>query len=203
MTGDNPEKAKLLEKWARVKERLRAEVGEDIFSSWFARMELDGVEGDTVRLSVPTRFLRSWIMSHYAEKVLACWQAEDPNITKIDITVRSAATRLAVPAPAKQPDPVREIREIRVDGHDLRGSSAPVSAAHEALGGSPLDPRLTFDGFVVGRSNTLAHAAAKQVAIARRGDSVVFNPLYVHAGVGLGKTHLLQSVTWTGNGHSD
>ena len=60
----------------------------------------------------------------------------------------------------------------------------PVSTGHDALGGSPLDPRLTFDTFVVGRSNTLAHAAAKQVAAARRGDPVMFNPLYIHAGVG-------------------
>jgi chromosomal replication initiator protein len=52
---------------------------------------------------------------------------------------------------------------------------------------------------VVGRSNTLAHAAAQQVAQGRRGDAVMFNPLYVHAGVGLGKTHLLQSIAWTGN----
>ena len=70
---------------------------------------------------------------------------------------------------------------------------------HEALGGSPLDPRLTFDSFIVGRSNTLAHAAARQVAQGRRGDVVMFNPLYIHAGVGLGKTHLLQSLAWAGN----
>ncbi len=74
-----------------------------------------------------------------------------------------------------------------------------MPAGHEALGGSPLDPRLTFDSFVVGRSNTLAHAAAKQVAIAKRSDPVMFNPLYIHAGVGLGKTHLLQAITWAGN----
>ena len=60
-------------------------------------------------------------------------------------------------------------------------------------------PRLTFETFVVGRSNTLAHAAAKQVAAAKRGDAVMFNPLYIHAGVGLGKTHLLQAITWAGN----
>ena len=80
-----------------------------------------------------------------------------------------------------------------------RGPTAPASAAHDALGGSPLDPRLTFDSFVVGRSNTLAHAAARQVAQGRRGDSVMFNPLFIHAGVGLGKTHLLQSLAWAGN----
>src|SRR5262249_12435094 len=64
-----------LDGWTRVKDRLRAEVGDDVYASWFARMELDGSEGDTVKLSVPTRFLKSWIQSHYAERVLACWQA--------------------------------------------------------------------------------------------------------------------------------
>ena len=63
------------ENWSKVQQRLRAEVGEDIYSSWFARMDLETVQDGTVRLSVPTRFLKSWIQSHYAERVLACWQA--------------------------------------------------------------------------------------------------------------------------------
>ena len=87
----------------------------------------------------------------------------------------------------------------RLDIGELRAAYAPVSSGHDALGGSPLDLRLTFESFVIGRSNTLAHAAAKQVAAARRGEPVMFNPLYIHAGVGLGKTHLLQATTWAGN----
>jgi len=63
------------ENWLRVKERLRADVGDDVYSSWFARMDLEAIEEGAVRLSVPTRFLKSWIQSHYAERVLACWQA--------------------------------------------------------------------------------------------------------------------------------
>src|SRR5437588_12195274 len=78
-----------LERWSRVKQRLRAEVGDDIFSSWFARMDLDGVEEDVVRLSVPTRFLKSWIQAHYSERVLACWKAELPILRRIDLTVRA------------------------------------------------------------------------------------------------------------------
>ena len=82
-------------------------------------------------------------------------------------------------------------------------ATATASVAHDQLGGSPLDPRLTFANFSVGRSNTLAHAAALQVAEGRRGEPVLFNPLYIHAGVGLGKTHLLQAVTWAGNSGSE
>ena len=73
---------------------------------------------------------------------------------------------------------------------------AAVLSRQEDIGGSPLDPRLTFETFVTGRTNSLAYAAARQVADGRRGDPVMFNPLYIHAGVGLGKTHLLQAVTW-------
>ena len=71
--------------------------------------------------------------------------------------------------------------------------------AHHELGGSALDYRLTFARFAIGRSNNLAHAAARQIADGRRGDPVMFNPLYIHAGVGLGKTHLLQAITLAGN----
>jgi chromosomal replication initiator protein len=187
--------------WLRVKDRLRAEVGEDIFSSWFARMELDGITDDTVKLSVPTRFLKSWIQSHYAEKLLACWQADHAAVARIELTMRSSVIRHLAPKPKPPEAPAHpsNFSDIKSGSGTLRGPTAPASAAHDALGGSPLDPRLTFDSFVVGRSNTLAHAAARQVAQGRRGDSVMFNPLFIHAGVGLGKTHLLQSLAWAGN----
>ena len=191
------------ERWQRVKNRLRSELGDDGVTSWVARMELDAVEKGAVRLSVPTRFLRNWIQSHYSEKVLSNWQAEDSSIMRLELSVRSAAMRpVAVkPRSAETAMPVREPHEGLVNGGDARANgSVPFMSVHEALGGSPLDPRLSFDTFIVGRSNTLAHAAARQVAASRRGDQLMFNPLYIHAGVGLGKTHLLQAVTWTGNG---
>jgi chromosomal replication initiator protein len=185
------------ERWTRVKGRLRTEVGEDVYSSWFARMDLDGLDTGTVRLSVPTRFLKSWIQSHYAERVLACWQAENNEVTRIELTVRSAVLRSATTKP-------KELNGLNGHAHRLNGLEGRVmtasdAGAHEALGGSPLDGRLTFDSFLVGRSNTLAHAAARQVAGAKRSDPVMFNPLYIHSGVGLGKTHLLQAITWAGN----
>ena len=188
------------DRWSRVKGRLRSSVGEDVYSSWFARMDLERIGGESVHLSVPTRFLKSWIQAHYADRVLSCWQAEMPDIHRIDLTVR---TPVRVPAAVKD---AKATIEERLTEHDHRGhhelravATVPVSTSHDALGGSPLDPRLTFATFVGGRSNTLALAAARQVAEGRRGDNVMFNPLYIHAGVGLGKTHLLQAVTWAGN----
>jgi chromosomal replication initiator protein len=188
--------------WQRVKDRLRFELGDDVFTSWFTRMELEDVDKGAVRLSVPTRFLRNWIQSHYSEKVLTNWQAEEPAITRLELTVRSAAIRPLPPKP-KSPELAiapREARDIHVNGVEAR-AMVPLMSMHEALGGSPLDPRLTFETFIVGRSNTLAHAAARQVATSRRGDQLMFNPLYIHAGVGLGKTHLLQAIAWAGSGN--
>src|SRR5918992_247853 len=62
--------------WSRVKGRLRSNVGEDVYSSWFARMDLESVSDGAAHMSVPTRFLKSWIQSHYADRVLSCWQAD-------------------------------------------------------------------------------------------------------------------------------
>jgi chromosomal replication initiator protein len=191
--------------WQRVKLRLRALLGEEVFASWFGSMGPEAIEGGTIRLSVPTRFLKSWVQSHYAEKLLACWAAELPTVRRIEIVVRTPVLRDAT-IKAKAAEPAETIRETKNGGAeraDTRAAMVPAQAAHEALGGSPLDPRLTFDSFVVGRSNTLAHAAGKQVALARRGEAVMFNPIYIHAGVGLGKTHLLQSIAWAGNAGSD
>jgi chromosomal replication initiator protein len=186
--------------WTRVRSRLRTEVGDDVYTSWFARVDLEGIDDGTVRLSVPTRFLKSWIQSHYVERVLACWQVEDAKVGRIELIVRSAVVRSAI-APKLKAEVAAGVGDggNRFNANNGRPMSVGDPGVHEALGGSPLDARLTFESFVVGRSNTLAHAAAKQVSAARRNDPVMFNPLYIHAGVGLGKTHLLQAITWSGN----
>ena len=191
------------ERWGRVKQRLRAEVGDDVFSSWFTRMDLDAAEGEVVRLSVPTRFLKSWIQAHYIERVLTCWRAEEPALRRVELAVRTAVIRTNTRV---KPERTGEADRVTPSGNgersEPRAANAPTPAASDALGGSPLDARLTFDAFLVGRSNSLAHAAAKQVAGARCGEPVMFNPLYIHAGVGLGKTHLLQAIAWAG-GHGN
>jgi chromosomal replication initiator protein len=189
------------ERWSRVKALLHAELGDDVFSSWFVRMELESVGEHAAFFSVPTRFLKSWLQSHYMDRVLAYWQAEDHQIHKVEMSVRSAMVR-TLPPEVQSSNPIA--RPLNGDVVARNGDSARIapgllSGRHDALGGSPLDLRLTFETFVVGRSNTLVHAAGKQVAEALRGDPVMFNPLYIHAGVGLGKTHMLQAITWAGN----
>jgi chromosomal replication initiator protein len=182
------------ETWTRVKRRLRAELGEDVYTSWFARLELDGVSDGVANLTVPTRFLKSWIEAHYIDRVLTTYRAEDSGIERLSVTVRgsaardpAAASRRAGEMPARS-DAARE----RQPAAAITVAPAEERAEGE-LGGAPLDGRLTFSSFIVGRSNALAHAAADRVARHTEGGAL-YNPLFLHAGVGLGKTHLLHAV---------
>jgi chromosomal replication initiator protein len=166
--------------WDRVRRRLRAELGEDVFSSWFARVELEGVVAGVVRLSVPTVFLKGWIKSHYGERLMGLWLQEDETIRRVDV-VRRTALRMI-------PDEPAAVAVARL---------APPPAAElsgDRFAGSPLDPRLTFESFCEGRSNDVAYRAARAVAGAPEGSAPAYNPLFLHAGVGLGKTHLLQAI---------
>lgn len=186
-------------RWDRVRRRLRAEVGEDVYSSWFARMEIEDCGAESVRLSVPTRFLRNWIQSHYAERLVTLWRGEKPAVKKIDLVVRSSVSRagfanIAMNAPAKPAVIARANGAPRLPF----ASSGALSMRADKAGSSPLDARFTFGTFLVGRSNALAHAAARQVVEAEPGTVARFNPLYIYASVGLGKTHLLQAIAWAG-----
>ncbi len=187
----------LILSWDRICRQLRAEIGEDVYSSWFTSIALEAFAGESIRMSVPTRFLRNWIHSHYGEKLLTLWRAEIAEVRKIDLVVRSTLTRvgdeMAKPLsgngapPPDRPGPGRPPFHV-----------GAISAARVGNSGSPLDSRLTFATFLVGRSNALAHAAARQVAESESGSAARFNPLYIHSAVGLGKTHLLQAIAWAG-----
>ena len=189
--------------WARVKRRLRAEVGEDVFTSWLARLELDRVRGGSAVLSVPTRFLKSWIEAHYLDRILATFRAEVPVLSGVSVTVRGA---FRDPAGRRSPVPPRPPRQPLESGEpagplepNARAAAAAAPAApapreerNGEIASAPLDTRLTFDTFVVGPSNALAQAAAERIS-RHEGGTPLYNPLFLQAGVGLGKTHLLHA----------
>jgi chromosomal replication initiator protein len=183
------------EVWSRVKRRLRAELGEDVFASWFGRLELEAIVDGCAKLTVPTRFLKSWIESHYADRVLATYRSEAPTVERISVSMRGSPVRDAL---AKRPDPARPCatQGAQPGAGDLRLAGAPErpreDRTEQDLNGAPLDARLTFASFMQGQSNALAHAAAERIA--RHQGQALYNPLYLHAGVGLGKTHLLHAI---------
>ena len=193
--------------WDRICRRLRAELGEEVFTSWFGRLELDCIVNGVAQLSVPTKFLKSWIQSHYLDRMLAVIGAEAGDIKALAIGIRSSSRQ-----PVGRPQAfegvlgapvVLDERVVRFDGAQVVAGSnngsertkTPVRDTDaDPFNGSPLDRRMSFETFHVGRSNQLAHAAAQSIASAGTDEPLIYNPLYIHAAVGLGKTHLLQAV---------
>lgn len=206
------------EAWANIARRLRAELGEARFSSWFARLELDDLRDSTAHLSVPTRFLKSWIQAQFVDRLLAAVACEFPSVKHIVIEVRSSSRPLNMRGPrasdsAASPVSDTTPRPFETAGAKLAagleesrhgGVGATADKQHKGasrdgldadpLAGSPLDKRLSFSTFLVGRSNQLAYAAAQTVASAAPNEPLHYNPLYIHSAVGLGKTHLLQAI---------
>jgi chromosomal replication initiator protein len=189
----------------RVKAQLKARLGQDVYSSWFGRMKVAEASRGLVRLSVPTAFLRQWINSHYVDLISELWKQGDPSTLKLEIVVRSA-TRAAIQPPVQETAPARTPQRTvtgSAPAAPMQGrDTAPKPAARlsgsdtygkQAVLGSPLDARYTFDSFVEGPSNRVAFAAARAVAESSA-NALRFNPLFLHASVGLGKTHLLQAI---------
>ncbi|MGD9670939.1 MAG: chromosomal replication initiator protein DnaA [Hyphomicrobiaceae bacterium] len=189
---------------------LRAQLGEDIFTSWFNAMEFESFDGSTVQVSVPVKFLRNWIQSHYEDALLACCKAEFKGAERIEVLLRQPGGG-AGKTPAAHAHAAQRDNEATggAKGQAPEGPRVLSAAAMQAIlppaqgrtqvggfEGSPLDPRYTFDTFVVGSSNRLAHAGATQVAETVLTSSPAFNPLYIHSSVGLGKTHLLHAIAW-------
>lgn len=181
--------------WSRARKRLWAVVGEDIFQSWFARMEMEEVAEDVAHLSVPTRFLCSWIMSNYQERILTAISAENPDITRLHLTVRVNGQ----PRPRLNPPAGDEVTEMPVRT-PMRQATPVTARAGDALSGSALDPKMTFETFVPGHGNEMAVAVARQVAQAAMHNTAAFNPVYIHSSVGLGKSHLLNAIAWAAGG---
>ncbi len=154
--------------WARVRGRLRAEFGEATFRSWLKPLTLAGRRGRDLRVAVPSRFMRDWVATHYADRITALWSSECPEIRSVEVIVdardaaecrrRSALDDALIETPvagdaSPAATPCRSVANANLAEAD---GLAEVSAT--------LDPRLTFDNFVVGKSNELAHAAALRVA---------------------------------------
>lgn len=180
--------------WARVRGRLRAEFGEATFRSWLKPLTLAGRRGQDLRVAVPSRFMRDWVATHYADRIKALWTSECPEIRSVEVIVDTnggtpAADSTDIDDAAIDNTGGSSPEDLKLDQESL----AVTIADSDGLAGvsATLDPRLTFDNFVVGKSNELAHAAALRVA---ESDVVPFNPLFLYGGVGLGKTHLMHAI---------
>lgn len=187
--------------WDRIREKLKVRLGKDVFNSWFGRLKIYSVEGGVASHSVPTAFLKSWILSKYRDVLLELWQEEDKAVLRVDVAIRKPNVQ---PLASREAEQKSEANRKQSSGsqNPMLPSVGYVSRAGKnrplentaGFTGSPLDKKHTFENFIEGASNRMVHAAARTIA-----DDITashFNPLIIHAGVGLGKTHLLQAIAW-------
>jgi len=164
---------------AVLKSQLHKEFGDTIFKSWIAPLEFVGFQAGVLTLSVPSRLIRDWVKSHYADRIRSLWLKDFGSINRVDIIIAAAKAPVATVEAFEKPVIANE-------------NAAPAAKAEApALPVSPLDPRCTFENFVTGKPNELAYAAARKIA---ESEEVAFNPLFLTGGVGLGKTHLMHAI---------
>ena len=157
--------------WNDIRSQLRGEFGERTFLSWLDPLQLAGFEEGEIVLALPTHFTCEWVRNNFLERLRGLWTAALPQVRGVRLIVRAARAatspvRIAPAQPETLPPPA-----------DTSG----------------LEPRLRFDGFIVGKSNEVAYGSARALA---EGGPVNFNPLFLHGGTGLGKTHLMHAIGW-------
>ena len=159
--------------WTKLKISLKKSIGENNFNNWLSPINFSYVDEDVAVFTVPTNFLGNYVSQNWGELITGQISSESDKINRIRFEV----------------DP--DLNNFRETQPSL---PAHISIQKEnELAGAQLDKRFTFDAFVVGKPNELAHAAARRVA---EGGDVSFNPLFLYGGVGLGKTHLMHAIAW-------
>ena len=167
--------------WGQVRERLLVEIGQNHYRNWIEPLELSGLEAGVATFIVPTNFVGNWVQRNYGDRIMRHMSAFEP-VSRLEFSVAPTA-RMST-----------RVQPVDVAADDVAVAAGAVHRDEtEELPGAPLDPRYTFDSFVVGKPNQLAHAAARRVA---EGGKVTFNPLFLYGGVGLGKTHLMHAIAW-------
>jgi chromosomal replication initiator protein len=157
--------------WSEVASRLRGALNENTYRTWFGEAEGLELHDDAIVLGVPNDFTREWIEGHFLGLIGAALRDITGGDRHVNVRV---SERLAVTSP-----PERQAKEAKV---------GPPVRSVDAAG---MNPKYTFDLFVIGSSNRFAHAAALAVAEA---PAQAYNPLFIYGGTGLGKTHLLQAI---------
>ena len=164
--------------WGKVRQRLKDKIGHNNYVTWIAPLQFSDLRDGILTFKVTSNFTGNWVDRYFREAILTELAAAGEDVRRLAFTVGHRA-------------PV-------MDGADAALETPSVSRPRSEVASSivesaRLNPDFTFDNFVVGKPNELAHAAAKRVA---EGAAVAFNPLYLYGGVGLGKTHLLQAIAW-------
>ncbi len=192
------------ELWHAVLGELELSLSQANFKTWFGQTQLQGFENGSVTISVPNGVAKQWLENKYQKQIIhSIERILGQPVQKVNFKIESAAKpslagiiandgsqqqNSVAPQAQNQPQPKPAQFMTRSEAPTMQTT---VTERIEAKNKFGLNPRYTFESFIVGKTNELAHAAAQAVAN-RPGE--VYNPLFIYGGVGLGKTHLIQAI---------
>ena len=156
--------------WIAILEKFKKSFGNDIYESWIKNINLKKEFNHYVILSAPTRFVRDWIVSRYADKILDMIKKDKGSIQRIEFLIEENTEK--------------NLKE------SLQKNKSVSLIESSLLNYNRFNPSNSFDNFMIGESNELAYTAAKKVCI----QSSHYNPLFIYSSVGMGKTHLLNAI---------
>ena len=169
--------------WIKICDKLKRELGKNAYKNWIEPINLLNIENGVAIFEAPTIFIGDWVQRNYGDKI-------SDNFHQIGIKI----DRLKfVSKNSKKLNSNKENKDGMDVNSSLKNNKNFSNSPNITLPSSPLDNRFTFDNFVVGKPNELAHASAKRVS---ESDLVTFNPLFLYGSVGLGKTHLMHAIAW-------
>ena len=177
--------------WGQICSQLKQEVGEKAFDSWLKPLSVSSFNSGIMNISVPTRFMRNWVITNYSDRIHKIWEKKNPQIKEINFVVQAADEDSLLKKISTSPAPINIYSPEKAKAH-IENDYVSYSESNQSLS-VPLNPQYTFENFVVGKSNEFAYAVARKVA---ESDDIPFNPLFLYSGVGLGKTHLMHSIAW-------
>lgn len=164
--------------WEHVLQALQGKINKPTFVAWVRNIYPLSLTGDTLCVAVPNSFVKDWLVKHHAEVIEAVASKFTHRKVSVQFDIVSAQGKSPV------------IPTAGVSSSSQRGQVRPPRTGD--FSSTALNPRYTFDNFVVGRSNEFTHAAA--TAVAKSPFDNRYNPLFIYGGVGLGKTHLMQAI---------
>lgn len=171
--------------WLHSREALIKRIGKNNYASWIEPLVLLGQQDGVATFQVPTSFFGDWVKRNFGDQILTLLQADGMPVARLEFVVNQSSVIGDGAALANGPI------SASASASSPRAATKRDTRIESPLPGSTLDARFTFDSFVVGKPNELAHAAARRVA---EGGPVSFNPLFLYGGVGLGKTHLMHAI---------
>jgi chromosomal replication initiator protein len=191
--------------WTVALEQAEREFGANCVEQWIRPVRLTSISDGVAVLSANTSFLADWVERNYGQHLLRILKPLSPGLSRITVTVSEAALPMdngqlasgsargrnggnAMTAPGVVSGIVSGNGNVRSPANNRN-----TAGADDHLQSAPLNPNFTFDRFVVGKPNELAHAAARRVAETA---DATFNPVFLYGGVGLGKTHLMHAIGW-------